>query len=437
LSGVRFFAKDDPAHNNPHIFIFPLPEFILMENRIFKRWAFFSVLNLLILSLVGIILRYKIILPLPFVNQKNLLHAHSHFAFSGWVSMALFTGIVWVLSKHASLDLKKYERLFLLGQIASFGMLFTFPFFGYKLPSILFSTVSVIFSYLFIYSAWKDMGKSVLPLPVANWFKAAFIFLIFSSFGTFLLAYLMSSGIHDQEWYIGSVYFFLHFQYNGWFLFSILGFFVYFLSGLTYQPGCYPSPWIFRLFVVSAIPAYFLSALWMNLPAWMYWLAVIAGIVQVIGLVYLIRLFVKCKNGIQAGLPLVVKWIWGFAFLALILKITMQAFSVIPSISHFAFGFRPIVIGYLHLVLLGLVTFFLLGFLVQQKLLDISSPIAKRGFVFFVTGVILNETLLMIQGVWSIWYETVPYTSQALFGMAVVMFLGLLQILSAQKFNRP
>ena len=128
---------------------------------IFRRWAFFSVLNLLILSLVGIILRYKIILPLPFVNQKNLLHAHSHFAFSGWVSMALFTAIVWVLSKHATLDLKKYERLFLLGQFASFGMLFTFPFFGYKLPSIFFSTVSVIFSYLFVYSAWKDMGKSV------------------------------------------------------------------------------------------------------------------------------------------------------------------------------------------------------------------------------------------------------------------------------------
>lgn len=404
-----------------------------MDNRIFRRWAFFSVLNLLILSLVGIILRYKIILPLPSVNHKNLLQAHSNFAFSGWVSMALFTGIVWVLSKHATLDLKKYKRLFLLGQFASIGMLFTFPFFGYKFPWIFFSSVSVIFSYLFVYSAWKDIGKSVLPFPVANWFKAAFIFLVISSFGTFLLAYLMSSGKHDPEWYIGSVYFFLHFQYNGWFFFSILGFFLYFISGLSYQPGCHPSPWIFRLFVVSALPAYFLSALWMNLPAWMYWLAVIAGIVQMIGLGYLIRLFGNCKHGMQAGLSLVVKWIWGFAFLALILKITLQALSVIPSISHLAFGFRPIVIGYLHLVLLGLVTFFILGFLVQQKLLDISSPLARRGFVFFITGVILNEALLMIQGVWSIWYETVPYTSQALFGMAVLMFLGLLQVVYAQK----
>jgi hypothetical protein len=407
-----------------------------MENRIFRRWAFFSVLNLLILSVVGIILRYKIILPLPFVNQKNLLHGHSHFAFSGWVSMALFTGIVWILSKHGSLDVKKYHRLFLLGQITSFGMLFTFPFFGYTFPSIFFSTASVLFSYLFVFHAWKDIGKSLLPLPVANWFKAAFIFLVFSSFGTFLLAYLMSSGKHNQEWYIGSVYFFLHFQYNGWFLFSIMGFFVYFLSGLVYQPGCYPSPWIFRLFFVAAFPAYFLSALWMKLPDWMYWLAVAAGVVQVIGLGYLIRLCMNCKRGILAELPSFVKWLWGFAFLALVLKITMQAFSVIPSISHFAFGFRPIVIGYLHLVLLGLVTFFIIGFLLQQKLLDISSPMARRGLAFFITGVVLNETLLMIQGIWSIWYETVPYTSQALFGMAVIMFLGLLQFLAAQKLNR-
>lgn len=170
----------------------------------------------------------------------------------------------------------------------------------------------------------------------------------------------------------------------------------------------------------------------MTLPDWIYWLAVIAGIIQVIGLGYFIKLFVNCKKGIQASLPTLVVWIWGFALLSLVLKITLQAFSVIPSISDFAFGFRPIVIGYLHLVLLGLVTFFMLGFLVQQKLLDISSPIARRGLVFFMTGVVLNETVLMIQGLWSIWYDTVPYTTQALFGMAVLMLLGLLQLVYAQ-----
>jgi len=407
-----------------------------MEQKPFRRWAFFSVLNLLILSTVGMLLRYKIILPLPWVNQKNLLHAHSHFAFSGWVSMALFTGIVWVISKHFEISFKKYNRLFWLGQAASFGMLFTFPFMGYKLPSIAFSTLSVIFSYLFVYRAWKDISFASLPLQVSNWFKAAFVFLVISSFGTFYLAYLMSTAHHNQEWYIGSVYFFLHFQYNGWFLFSIIGFFMYFIAGMTYQKGCFARPLLFRIFFWSAFPAFFLSALWMNIPDWMYWLGVTAGLAQLVGLVLFGQLIRRCVKGVQDNVPVFVKWLWGFAALAFVLKILMQALSVIPSISHFAFGYRPIVIGYLHLVLLGLVTFSILGFLVQQQLLNLSRTVSRRGLALFITGVILNETLLMIQGIWSIRYETVPYTSQALFVAAIVMFLGLLQLLVGQKLNR-
>jgi len=69
-------------------------------------------------------------------------------------------------------------------------------------------------------------------------------------------------------------------------------------------------------------------------------------------------------------------------------------------------------------------------------MLDISQTMASRGLAFFISGVVLNETLLMIYGIWSIWYETVPYTSQALFVVAIVMFLGLLQFLAGQKFNR-
>jgi hypothetical protein len=183
----------------------------------------------------------------------------------------------------------------------------------------------------------------------------------------------------------------------------------------------------------SAFPAFFLSALWMKIPDWMYWLAVAAGLAQLAGLVLFVRLIKKCVVGVEDNVPMLVKWLWGFAFLAFVLKILMQALSVIPSISHFAFGYRPIVIGYLHLVLLGLVTFSILGFLIEQKLLDIAPVMARRGLIFFIAGVVLNETLLMIQGVWSIGYESVPYASQGLFGMAIIMFLGLLQLLLGQE----
>ena len=109
------------------------------------RWAIF---NLFIVSAAGVLLRYKILFPLPIVDHKNLLHAHSHFAFSGWVSLALFTALVQIITKHGPIRAGIYRRLFYLLLIASYGMLLTFPFMGYKAPSIVFSTLSILFSFI-------------------------------------------------------------------------------------------------------------------------------------------------------------------------------------------------------------------------------------------------------------------------------------------------
>jgi len=54
-----------------------------------KNWYRLALFNLIVLTLLGLILRYKINFPLDFLEQKNLLHAHSHFAFNGWVSFLL------------------------------------------------------------------------------------------------------------------------------------------------------------------------------------------------------------------------------------------------------------------------------------------------------------------------------------------------------------
>jgi hypothetical protein len=408
-----------------------------MEPLPFRRWAFLSLLNFCILALAGVLLRYKIIFALPMVHQKNLLHAHSHFAFSGWVAMALFTGIAWVLYRHhPTINLVPYRRLFWLGQLSAFGMLFTFPFMGYHWPSISFSTLSVVFSYLFGYRVWKDMSQAALPLPVARWFKASIVMLFLSTLGTFFLAWLMMQKGYSQEWYIGSVYFFLHFQYNGWFLFAILGFFYYFLSRIPYQPGCHPRYEVFRLLLIASAPAYFLSALWMRLQAWMYWSAVVAALLQLAALVYFAKLLFRCVRGTKAEVSGLVKWLWGMALLAFVLKIIFQALSVIPSISHFAFGFRPIVIGYLHMVLLGLVSFFLVGFLVQEKLIDVGTRLSRSGLVVFMSAVVLNELLLMLQGIRSIWMAPFPYVNHYLFGVAILICGGLVMVLAGQPANK-
>src|SRR5438876_3519168 len=99
---------------------------------VYSKWTKWALLNLAIVAAAGVLLRYKILFSLPVLDYKNLLHAHSHFAFSGWVSLALFIAITAAITQHTTIQLSVYTKLFWLAQVAAFGMLCTFPFMGYK-----------------------------------------------------------------------------------------------------------------------------------------------------------------------------------------------------------------------------------------------------------------------------------------------------------------
>src|SRR6266542_3878829 len=94
-----------------------------MNNMRFDKWIKIPFLNLLIVSFIGVTLRYKIAFPLPFVEQKYLLHAHSHFAFTGWLSQLLMTLIVkYIFIQHKNIHLQRYR--FLSGLWCSFNIFF-------------------------------------------------------------------------------------------------------------------------------------------------------------------------------------------------------------------------------------------------------------------------------------------------------------------------
>src|SRR5690606_19760589 len=161
---------------------------------------------------------FKVLMPLPFIDQKQIMHAHSHFAFSGWVSHVLMLLFAMVTLHKKGLDILpgKYQLILLGNLIASYGMLITFTYQGYGTYSISFSTLSILLSYAFAYTAWRDLRISDLGSTVRSWFRAALFFLVISSIGTFYLAYLVKTGNVDSRLQLAAVYFFLHFQYNGW-----------------------------------------------------------------------------------------------------------------------------------------------------------------------------------------------------------------------------
>lgn len=391
----------------------------------FRTWARLALLNLLIVASAGLLLRIKIVFPLPQVDHKNLLHGHSHFAFSGWVSLALFACITYIIHRYRPLNTGLYKKLFWLGQLAAFGMLATFPFMGYKAPSIAFSVLSIFFSYLFAFFAWRSMSGSPMPRLVQWCFKSALIFYVISSMGAFNLAWLMASKNHSQAFYIGSVYFFLHFQYNGWFLFGILGLFIYQVEKTAIAFNRKYLYYSFWLLALACVPAFLLSTLWMRLPALLYWIGTFAAILQLVALVFAGRFLLSIRKELSTQLLPATRWLWGLSLAAFAIKILLQTLSVIPSLSYLAFGFRPVVIGYLHLVLLGLITLFLIGYFLQAGFLPSRSRQTKTGLVLFTGGVILNEAFLFFQGIAAISFTYFESINYMLAGAALIMVSGL------------
>ena len=81
-------------------------------------------------------------------------------------------------------------------------------------------------------------------------------------------------------------------------------------------------------------------------------------------------------------------------------------------------------IGYLHLVLLGMLTIFIIAFLKHTRLVPPGGP-RRTGMIVFVSGIVLQEALLMVQGMLAIAYHSVPYINESLFASALMMLAGI------------
>ena len=121
------------------------------------------------------------------------------------------------------------------------------------------------------------------------------------------------------------------------------------------------------------------------------------------------------------------QWLLLLSSIALSVKLFLQLGSTIPSLSILAFGFRPIVIGYLHLILLGVITMFLLGFFIAEKHI-VLNPVTITGTRVFAAGIIVNEVIAAIT------YTPVPFINELLLLAGCVLFAGIIFLnISQQK----
>lgn len=385
----------------------------------YRKWIQLLLINFLVLACLGLLMRYKIAFSFSYLEQKHIQHAHSHFTFVAWISQALYIFLIHFLEQRRSIDIKKYEFILLSNTILSFAMLISFLLKGYHLSSNAFSFLiilnSIYFTYQFIRDSWFIKVKDVS----ITWFYGALFFNFISMFGTFFLVYLILKGNFKQDTQLASVYYYLHFQYNGWFLLTCIGLY---LNQISKYINSKRSKIIFWMFFLSTVPNYFLSIMWWNISTTLYVFVICSAIINLIsGILLLVPLAKLNKEFKQFSRYKILIYILVICF---VLKLVLQTASVIPYLSHLAYSLRSVIIAYLHLVLLVVISTFILNY-IYVDVLKLKHP---RVLYLFLLFVLFNEFLLGLQSVCGVFYINLSSINYWLLGASLGIVYSIIRL---------
>lgn len=389
-----------------------------------KSWVLTALINFLIAALLGLLLRYAFINPIH-QNFRFLTHAHSHVAMLGWGYLMLYTLIVHYFIPE---KLRIYSRLFWITQIAVIGMLFSFPFQGYAFISITFSTLHIFASYYFVWLVCRGHRKE--PSSETLLLKAALVFMLISTIGVWCLGPAVATLGSQSKFYNIAIQFFLHFQFNGWFLFGVLAllFKLFRISGLQTDPKKFKL--FYCLLVAATILTMALPVSWYIANPVFLWVNAAGVILQLIAAAVFINMMSDHWKRFWLGISGLIKLMFGFALMCLALKIALQSTSLLPEIALVSAQFRSLVIGFIHLLMLGVISGSLLAFMCQGGIVNLKSKLLKLGTGAFLLGFLTTELLLFVQG--GLYYMKLgmlPHYYLLLFIFSCFLVMGIFLIL--------
>ncbi|MBF7090285.1 hypothetical protein IUY40_01840 [Flavobacterium sp. ALJ2] len=357
-----------------------------------KSWIICCFFNFLIASLMGLLMRYLYLFPLN-INYSFLLHAHSHVAMLGWAYLMIYVLIVCFYLPKEKGEKPIYNRLFWVTEFAVVGMMVSFPIQGYALFSIVFSTIHILLSYVFCWLVWKDGFKE--KINDHKLLLAAILFMVLSTFGVWCLGPAVSMLGKQSAFYQIAIQFFLHFQFNGWFLFAVLALFLKQFEDKIEKKS-------FKIFFTLLIIATFLTVAfpvsWYVENNVLSWINTTGVILQLVAFIHFYKMLKPQISWFKDNLDSTTKLVYGLALCSLFLKIIIQLLVLIPKLAEVSHQIRSFIIGFIHLTTLGVITGFLLGVLIQNKLLSHQSYLLRSGIKCFILGYIATEVLLFLQG---------------------------------------
>ncbi len=354
-----------------------------------QKFAAAPLFYLVILSGLGLVLRWHMVHPLP-INYRFFVHAHSHTAFMGWVYNALFLLIIQFFVKKEDRG-RRFFWYFVWLQVGVLGMLFSFPFQGYKAVSITFSTVHLVATAAVAVSFFRLLKHD--NSPAAAFLRWALAYQLVSGLGPLLLGPLAAMGMKDSPWYSLAIYFFMHFQFNGWFVLGCLAIVFRWLGLQGWSISPLHAKRLVWLLAWPVAPAYFMSVIWTEETLPVYAISLASALLQ-IGGVYLLITEVWRPMGRLLRQP----WVKGCIYLGLLLlvvKYLLQLAGSTPGVAGWIFSNLGLIIAFIHLIFLGVVSYLLFGFFLLAGWVK-STVLVKTGLVLLFAGFLLTEALLIL-----------------------------------------
>jgi len=223
------------------------------------------------------------------------------------------------------------------------------------------------------------------------------------------------------------LYFFFHFQYNGWFTFAIIGLFFAWLEQQKINFNLKAANLFFIFSTLAIVPAYSLSLIGMSFGKYFLVIGYISASLQLISLLYFIKSLLDSFSNIKHTFNNWSYSLLAISFLSFIVKELLQAASTLPFLEDYAFLNKSVIIAYIHLTMIGFISFFLLSLLFQLNWMFINSKTVKTGILMLIIGYVFSEFILVLLGL-----TTFLYLHEAIAIFSFIMAIGIDLILIKQ-----
>lgn len=193
---------------------------------------------------------------------------------------------------------------------------------------------------------------------------------------------------------------------------ALLGLFFYVLEekGIRFDKALLKS--FYFLLNLGVILSLFLSVLWFKPPLIFYILGAIGAVAQGLAFYELYLLWKPHFNKVKKRLSLHSILLLRLAAILMVTKAYMQLMSAIPYYADLAYKLKDFVIGYLHLVFLGIIIPMMLVLLKYFKLIRWSG-----GFLYLFYSIFAITELLIFYKAFALWLKF-PLTAEYYYYLA-------------------